>query len=498
MKHPIFVGRIGVMIRSLKTPYEHPRLIFNIAPHTPSVCSTYGRLEYTPSHSNSMCFNSIVFPLKDLSKLTNLTLIVGSTANDRNSFRVVILYDAVLSTFEAPNSGYFSFLNLVSGRYLINGPVALRPVYCTDLNQMATVNIFAVLFQSLDLWTWLMLALAIFMVYIYLGALRNSAMNSVFEIVEIILQRTLRKRDICRLSVLIACFFIEFIYLSGTTESIIVPRVNQKFLNLWQVLQTGHKLFFGFRGKTDDQWVIDEYLTSLNSILYPELRREGFQGSLVDVRKFWVKDTYESDYNTTNDFDVAKAFVYKTYNLVSLTPTDTDDTSKLMPSIEGLTGGMLLSVPVSSKRSCYVIDKSYNKALEFYFIYSSRSQDLLAKFSCILHESGLGKRWSGFMEDYRQRHIPKHEKPPLAQIQLNDIRTLAVFGLLSVGLIIATTTCVAECLRRTSTQLFLQVLLNLLRKIEALYVRVWILVRRIKKWHKLQRKNIVIHVSSNG
>lgn len=311
--NPLFVGVLGAFVRDLKPIPTFPRLLVHY--HLDQrLC--YQNNRETGVNKWYCRDNKDIVPFIELAAALNFSLTVGHL-----TIGAKYPFDGVFKTVDSISLYLSTPTYLLSCGFLPHDLEGTLPIYCSsDRRSIETVNILVVLFRSLDPRTWLILVLVLLCVYHYVRvtSCNKSNQDLVFEIVQVLLQRTVRRRDFCRISLLVGCFFIEFLYLTGTTEHIIVPRGNYFPKSMIELIQNGYKWYQGSWTKVFSRRDVAEYKMGMEDLLLPELKKEGFTGDHLELNRYWVQDMFEDDYQSTTQFLRAQEDVLKHLNSVTL------------------------------------------------------------------------------------------------------------------------------------------------------------------------------------
>lgn len=386
------------------------------------------------------CHLEQVLPLVELSRIANFTLVLGSL--QISSYKA---FHGVFQMQKAISYVQISASYLLAGKFVMVGTTVKRPIYCVNERSFQDVNIMGILFQSLDYCTWVALTVMIFCVFCFLRATGNprSRNDALFEIIMMIFQRVGRKRDICRIGFLFGLAVIEVLYLSGTTNSIIVPRGQIRPDNVLQLFKGGFKWYLGPFLKVYDRDFINSLKNDMEEALLPDLKIEGFEGNLTDLRKFWVEDTFEADFSNFKEFKRRTDQLHKQINIVHLATADSS--SKFEPNVDATLG--LIAV---RGNNCYLVDKLYGKYNEWCYIYSQKSRELVSNLDKILYTSGIRAFWSSMKKHYRQKFALRLADEQATIMNLKDIRTAANFALLGIGLQASLVVYILETLRQSA------------------------------------------------
>lgn len=408
-----FVGRLGNSMKTIRPSSIRPRLIYE-----------FEWKEQLCEHTT--CQGTLITPLMELASLLNFSLIVGPL-----NVHTIRPYDEVLKLMKPSYFWMSSSTYLLSGEFKHFHEVGFLPIYCSGKHKLEAINIFVVPFQSLEARTWtvLLVAIACFYHYDRMTNTSSSKAESLFEIVEMLLQRTTRKRDLCRNGLLMGCFFIEFLYLTGSTESIIAPQRRRAPETILELFQTGHKWYQGaWKNIYSLEWITD-YKTQMEQMLLPQLKHEGFEGNQFDLRKLWVEDIFEGDYLTSEVFDESVRMLLKYKDLVCLISSGKQnlEMERHKPLLRGR----------DETSGCYIVKKLYGKGVNVFYLYSSYRFILSPAFDRIWHDSGILLYWHNMNTPFRQKYSRLPVSPQTAQISLTDVRTVAIFGLLYIGLTFA-------------------------------------------------------------
>lgn len=419
-REPIFYGQLDVLIRNLKPIPAFPQLIFDY-PTDQQLCSK-NNIKF---RDVSFCNSYSVLPFVEPADVLNFSLTVGYMQINSK-----IPFDAIFKGIDSGDFWHSSPTFLLSGEFQPHDVFGYTPIYCSDRHTLEKINILGVLFQSLEVRTWILLVFALICVYHFfrMTSVKKSKEDLLFEIVEMLFQRIIRKRDWCRISLLIGCFFIEFLYLTGTTESIIVPRGIHAPENMLELFQTGHKWYQGtWRKMFSRHWVAD-YKGRLEKRLLPELIKEGFPGNHFELKRFWVKDIFEEDYESFSQFKCAQRRLLSHQKLAYLVPTSS--IGYLKPEYEA--AKVILSSR-EDKDGCHILKKVYRKSVVWNLVYSPYRNILMPVFKRILQQSAIRIYFYNTKKRFYSTAQRQASVKP-AKIQLIDVRTVAIFGLLSIGL----------------------------------------------------------------
>lgn len=383
--------------------------------------------------------DDFIQPVKELSGTSNFTLIVGLIFIPNFSMD---LFDGVFEVKQFPGQTMF-YLDLHIGQFALAKIDYERVLYCNDFHQYGTVNIFAVLFEALDTQTWFALAIVLCFVYVYVVKTTHQGwLDSAFEIIQVLLQRVTRQQELCRLSILIGCFFFEFLYLSGTTESIIIPRKQQPPSSIHELLQTGHKWWLGPYLKSFGP----EYRTllklKLETSMYPELHKEGFPGTLADMRSFWMEDVCQEDFKSKKELTRHIGKLWEQTNAFRLVRANSGlNLNSKTTCLVRYAGHTYIE---NTRRRCGLLQKLYVKTANYYYIFSLQSKTLKPKLDRILQDSGIHIHGKKIQQYYRQKQTTICGGKQIEKMRLADVRTIAIFGLLIAGLLIALATFCLE------------------------------------------------------
>lgn len=422
-RRPVFSGHFNALIVANKPVSMRPRLILDY-PWTRKHCT-----------KSNCTFWNMAIPFVDLAAAFNYTLNLAPLKVDSST-----PYDAVINVIVPVRFYVSSPTFLLSGDFKYIKARGSVPVYCSGKHKVEVINVLEVPLQSLDKKTWLVLAFSLICVYHYtrMTFRCNSKVESLFEIIEMLLQKTVRKQDFCRHGLLLGCFFIEFFYLSGTTESIIAPQRVREPETVLELFQTGHKWFQGAWKNVFSRDFIVKHKSEMEKMMLPDLQKEGFRGNQSDLGKFWVEDIIESDYPSTVEYIRAAKFVHQNIDVVYLIPANSIGLFK--PNLEPFRHKFQGRDETSG---CYMVKKVYGKQERVFYVYSAYRSILSPALDRLWQDSGIG-----FYAYKEKRSLSMYARPPVtsvtAKISLKDARTIAIFGLLSIGLTASIVCAAAE------------------------------------------------------
>lgn len=396
----------------------------------------------------------MVIPIKELSSVENFTLVVGSARRQDSSWNS---FDGIIEFQEFPGLPYI-LLGALAGKFVLAHIGSLRPFYCSKMNRLQAVNIFAVLLQALDIHTWALLGLGLFVVYIYiLMTTKQTRSDSLFEMVEMLLQRVTRKREVCRISILVGCFFIEFLYLSGTTESIIVPREQRPPANMLELIQTGHKFFAGCLSRAMGPDFPSASRSHFGQVLIADLQREGFRGNLTDIGRLWGEHIIKEDFANPLEFERTCFNLATLHDTISLTVATSATNNR--PAFEN--AARYAKHLEGTDRGCNFVNKLYAKSASFYYFLAWQGKLATEKLDLILGETDISGYWGALNEHFRRTETSVFESQQIASMKLDDVRTIAIFGLLLAGVLVSVAVALVELSQSEGWKYFWQDLGNI-------------------------------------
>lgn len=387
------------------------------------------------------CFDPGITTLLETGSKFNITWIFGLDVPDNGP---VNYWDGLVMYFRSTEYTRLES-DLNEGTYMLESANGLIPLYCSKEHRLDVADILRVLFVAFDRETWICLAACLLLVYISLQSQTHAKKSEpvAFEIVRLILQRCTARRDVIRISVLLACFLVEFLYLSKTTEMIIVPPDVHRPSSLSELL-TKHKLMTSFVKQSSPQNLAEIRRKLLIREIGMELEREGFKGNLSQEAEYWGETFYESNYSSFEEMMQAYSKYITVNNVIVLTKV-----KSLLGHWRAAVTDKIASSSEHKDTNCGGIAKRYGGGLSFYYIFSRFRREFSPVLQRVLYDSGLRMFWDQMRNAARQRGKKHESSTKIGKMKLSDGRIFAIFSVLITGLLLSAMFYTFE--RRTRT-----------------------------------------------
>lgn len=416
------------------------------------------------------------------SRQINFTNLYGSVIDN---FFETVYFSAVLILFEVNRDQVDMFHPEVDSMILWDSNF-IKAAYCEDrisgpfVQKGKKNSIFLVIGSPFDLYTWICISVFIFALLFYFRketrptkAHTNKWSDCIIEILQLLLQRSFRKLETVRVLCLVCCFFLEFFYLTATTEEIISPLKPYLCGTVTELLTNGFKFYQDAINPNvqDPEFHLNYSRSLLSNQLSAALRQEGFSVNLLAEKNsfFWpALNPLSYPNNITDEID------YRTKHWKTIE-------TYLVSSINNYRGSSLCVTSHRCARlgiKCHYVSKLYGGNFQVFHLYSKIRNQLEQVLGLILYESGIRMYWSNMHRNWddnlqNTKAMDVIEEKMVATIRVDDALTLAIFKLWFLMLVCASLVYFAterqDIIKRIL--LLLKTLLTILKVYVAYYSR---------------------------
>lgn len=248
----------------------------------------------------------------------------------------------------------------------------------------------------------------------------------------------MRKRDCFRMTMTFSFFLIQFLFLLRCTELIISPAKVKSFLTATDMLNYGGKfspLTFA-AGAHDPNYRVGYWAERFKQqtvlLLQNELDREGFGNSLQNPAYWRVLN------NTAKNFfaeDATDLMVDELLTGATICQTTVYSSEKFMTVRDDLS--WLYAMQKNGSLHCHSATKLYGLGLHSYQVNGLNRKEISRILHLISLETRIQTRWSELSIFRTRREAPKWFSLTVREIEIIDTRTLAIFAILGLGLIVS-------------------------------------------------------------
>lgn len=431
----MFSGLLGKLIKSI-TPFVTtvPIYIVNFVGFARPKHECSSTKDYLREYNTKIqCAAPSIAPVVEMVDKLNGSLIYGASVDYSRPVQYIHGIIDVRSLI------HFTIveIDLNIGVVVLDDRFAKVFAYCKSQVTYESSNIITTLFAALHHEVWYAFMASLLVVYIYLkfkkfqaqGTRLRSLGNPAFEVFRWLFQGCSLNPDSVCVCVVTCCFFIEFVYLSKTTEKIIVPVKPYQEKTLSELLVKGWKVMLPLLkdGKYAPKIFKDEFRRSMGY----ELRIEGSKLNLTYSSSIWSKEIYQHGFVSIEEAVKYWATYFIKYG-VRFESTQSLSNYKTT-SLEYQVGEVIKK----EDARCEIIPKQYENVFRHYHIYARNRWEIYEILMRLLYDSGVRMFWLQLHDSGVQRAKATSKPYDITAIKLNDQRTLAVFGIVCAGLAIS-------------------------------------------------------------
>lgn len=274
--------------------------------------------------------------------------------------------------------------------------------------------------------------------------------------------------DMIRLVLITSCFFVEFIYLSKTTEMIVVPNQPHRMNSLHELLQKGWKLMVFPFTKSVAVYQLQMVKAEFQRTMRDDLRIEGFNVSELEDSKYWMDHVYKDSIASRSPAGEIQQYDHNNFiNYRGVRPVPVQSISNFKILYPDPYFG---ADAQTHDGRCNHVPKLYSKSVRFNIIYSRNRWDVYKILTRLLYDSGVRKFWMNLQISAFNRASIITKSYDVAAVKLFDYRTLAVFGIACIGWAASFCVLLWEKHRPTHVTLFVAFKQN------PVWIRVWKMV----------------------
>lgn len=305
-------------------------------------------------------------------------------------------------------------------------------------------NVLSILLKTFDVPVWVLILASLAASMMYIKAKSCAYYNSssskpyYFDLVHLLFQGHMRKRDIFRITMTFSFFLIQFLFLLRCTELIITPAEVKTFKTITEMLNSGGQ-FYTLLWTPEayiETWNYKDQLESLRSTIFKtfnsEIHREGLKGTLMDER-YWKPvpnlTTTPSILPTTQQTELARKYISIGRTIILQEVSSSQNFLYIQDKSD-----RRLEMEREGLLYCHCGKKLYDKGIRSYQVFGRNNHRISYLLRLLLLESGVHKHWVEMHLARTRINSPKRSLINVQKINIMDSRTIAIFAILTVGL----------------------------------------------------------------